>query len=82
MHELTEAQQRVVVSLVRERDGVVAIANQQVSEINRALEATAFAFASQAGLEGEWRFDQETPGGTIGLSEKGGDPGEITGTAP
>jgi len=82
MHELTEAQQRVAVSLIRERDGIVAIANTQVSEINKALEATAYAFASQAGLGGEWIFDQETPGGTIGLSEKGGDPGETTGTAP
>lgn len=75
MHELTEAQQRVVVSLIRERDGIVAVANRQVSEINKALEATALAFASQAGLEGEWKFDQETPGGTLGLSEKGGASG-------
>ena len=79
MHELTEAQQRVAVSLIRERDGIVAMANRQVAEINKALEATAYAFASQAGLDGEWRFDQETPGGTIGLSEKGGDPGADSG---
>ncbi len=74
MHELTKAQQRVAVSLIRERDGIVAIANKQVVEINKALEATALAFASQAGLKGEWKFAQDTPGGTIGLREKGGAP--------
>ena len=82
MHELTEAQQRVAVSLLRERDVIMAIANTQVSEINTALQAAAFAFASQAGLDGDWAFAQEEPGGTIGLSEKGGAPGEMAGMAP
>ena len=69
MVELNEAQQRVVVSLIRERDGIVAMANKQVAEINMALEATAVAFAAVAGLEGEWAFGQEQQGGPIGLSE-------------
>ena len=70
MHELTDAQQRVVVSLLRERDMIMAIANKEVSEINKALEATAYAFASQAGLEGEWKLAQEEPGGPIGLAKE------------
>ena len=69
IHEMTEAQQRVVVSLIRERDGIVAIANKQVAEINAALDATAVAFAAVAGLEGDWAFAQEQQGGPIGLSE-------------
>jgi len=69
MAELTDAQQRVVVSLIRERNVVVEIADKQVAEINKALGATALAFAAVAGLEGDWAFAQETPGGPIGLSE-------------
>ena len=68
MHELTDTQQRVVVSLIRERDGVVAMANTQVVEINAAIKAAGDAFSSQAGLEGEWEITQEVPGGPIGLT--------------
>lgn len=70
MHELTEIQQRVVVSLVRERDGIVAIANRQVAEIDEAIAATGHAFASQAGLDGVWKITQEAPGGPIGLARE------------
>jgi len=73
MHELTADQQRVAVSLVMERDHVVEMANQAAAEINRALGAAAAAFAAQAGLEGEWEFGQQGPGGAIGLELKGGD---------
>ena len=69
MYELNEAQQRVVVSLIRERDGIVAMASKQVEEINMALGVVAAAFAAVAGLDGEWAFAQEIPGGPIGLSE-------------
>jgi|GEM_PF-4844732 len=78
MFELTDAQQRVAVSLIRERDEIVALANKQISEINKALESAAYAFASQAGLDGDWAFAQEAPGGPIGLREKGGEPGETS----
>ena len=64
-HEMTEAQQRVVVSLIRERDEIVAMANRQVAEINEALEATASAFVAQTGLEGAWIFNQAGPGQPI-----------------
>jgi len=73
MAELTDAQQRVVVSLIRERNVVVEIADKQVAEINKALQAAASAFAAVAGLDGDWAFAQEIPGGPIGLNEKKAD---------
>jgi len=76
MHELTEAQQRVVVSLIRERDGIVAMANKQIAEINTAIDAATSAFATEAGLVGEWEVGQEQPGGPIGLEPKGGEPAD------
>jgi len=60
MFELTEAQQRVIMSLIRERD-------QEVARITAALDAAVSAFAAQAGLQGEVKLHQGVPGGPIGL---------------
>lgn len=67
MHELTEAQQRVIMSLIRERD-------QEVARINAALDAAVSAFAAQAGLDGEVKLHQETPGGPVGLKNEDPEP--------
>jgi len=66
---LTKKQQRVVFSLAGERQHIEERANQEIREINEALEDLARMYAWQAGWEeeGEYYFDQAGPGEAVVL---------------
>ncbi len=57
IHEISEAQQHVVLTVLHERDRLI-------KRTVEALDAIASAFAAQAGLKGEWIFES-APGQPI-----------------
>lgn len=58
---LSKAQGRAILAMVRERDDLTRQANEQIAEINAALEAQADVLRLAFGLpEGQYRFEGDT----------------------
>jgi len=55
---LSKAQGRAVLALVRERDEITRAANEQIAELNAAIQEQAETFRAAFGLpEGQYRFE-------------------------
>lgn len=64
-HQLSQARQRAVIAIARERQQIVEQANKAIAELDESLADLAATYAAGAGLDGEWAFANDDAGAVV-----------------